>query len=303
VRNTAVTSAGGVRLAVREAGPRQAPPIVLLHGWAQSSAVWAEQLAAAALTDRFRLVAADLRGHGDSDAPDHGYRDSDAWADDVAALLAYAGADAVLVGWSYGGLVVTDYLRRHGTESVAGLVLVGAITEIGRDHPGGRVGPVMRAALPAALDDDPAVAVPALLEFTTGLAGGEVTGELAQRLLGTALRVPPRVRAALFRRDVTSEDVLAAVDVPTLVLHGTRDAVVDPSAAEYAAGAIPGAELRWFDDTGHLPFVERAAEFTHELATFADGCAAVRRLETAPAAPAAGSSPGSSAVDSSEVVR
>jgi pimeloyl-ACP methyl ester carboxylesterase len=299
VTNTAVTSADGVRIAVREAGPRQAPPIVLLHGWAQSSAVWAEQLASAALADRFRLIAADLRGHGDSDVPEHGYRDSDAWAGDVAALLAYAGAEAVVVGWSYGGLVATDYLRRHGTDAVAGLVLVGAITEIGRDRPGGRVGPVMRAALPAALDEDPAVAVPALLEFTTGLAAGQVSGELAQRLLGTALRVPPRVRAELFRRDVTSGDVLAAVDVPTLVLHGGRDAVVDPSVAEYAAGAIPGAELRWFDGTGHLPFVERAAEFTRELAVFAEGCAAVRRLGTGTGAPAAGSS----AVESSEVVR
>ncbi|GDY29489.1 alpha/beta fold hydrolase [Gandjariella thermophila] len=286
----AVTGAGGIRLAVREAGRRGALPAVLLHGWAQSSAVWSGLLDTPAMTDGFRLVAADLRGHGDSDAPDGpsaasagesasagGYADPDAWAGDVAALLAHAGPGAVLLGWSYGGLVVTDYLRRHGTAGLAGIVLVGAITEIGRDHPGGRIGPVMRAALPAALDEDPAVAVPALLEFTAGLGAGRLPGELVQRLLGAALRVPPRVRAALFRRDVASADVLAAVDVPTLVMHGRRDAVVDPAAGEYAAATIPGATLRWFDDAGHAPFLERPEEFTAELAAFLEKCRAETR--------------------------
>lgn len=309
MRRTAVIGAGGVRLAVREAGPADAPPVVLLHGWAQSSAVWAGVLASAGepasavssaasaegrasavssaasvgehasvgLADRFRLVAADLRGHGESDAPAEGYADPAAWAGDVAALLAHAGRDAVLVGWSYGGLVIADYLRRHGTAGVAGLVLVGAITEIGRGRPGGRVGPAMRAALPAALDEDPTVAVPALLDLITAMDADALPGEVGQWMLGTALRVPPRVRAALFRRDVTSADVLAAVDVPALVLHGRRDAVVDPSAGEYAAATIPGAALRWFDDVGHLPFLERPAEFTAELAGFLERCQAARR--------------------------
>jgi non-heme chloroperoxidase len=294
VRSTAVAGAGGVRLAVREAGPAGAPPVVLLHGWTQSSAVWGQ---AVEPLGGYRTIAADLRGHGDSDAPVgpsaassgasasagppagslNGYADPDVWAGDVAAVLAHAGRDAVLVGWSYGGLVVTDYLRRHGTAGLAGVVLVGAITEIGRDRPGGRIGPVMRAALPAALDEDPAVAVPALLEFTAGLTADPLPGELVQRLLGAALRVPPRVRAAMFRRDVASADVLAAVDVPTLVLHGRADAVVDPSAGEYAAATIPGASLRWFDGVGHAPFLERPEEFTAALAGFVAECQAETR--------------------------
>jgi non-heme chloroperoxidase len=268
VQKTDVTTASGVRLAIRQTGPADAPPVVLVHGWAQSGEAWSAQFADQRLTDRYRLVAVDLRGHGESDVPEHGYRDSAAWAEDLAAVLDHVGAPALLVGWSYGGLVVADYLRAHGTGRVAGLVFVGAITEIGPGRPGGTVGRVMRAALPAALSEDPAQAVPALSTFFAGMAD-RLPGETVQRLLGTALRVPPRVRAGLFRRTADSTEVLARVDVPTLVLHGKDDAVVDPVAAEHVAATVPDAELTWYPDTGHAPFLERADEFGADLAAFA----------------------------------
>jgi pimeloyl-ACP methyl ester carboxylesterase len=261
-----VTNASGVRLALRVAGPSDAPPVVLLHGWAQSAEVWTKQLVGP-LSASYRLVAVDLRGHGDSDVPADGYDSTDAWAADVRAVLAHVGRPAVLVGWSYGGLVVTDYLRRHGTAGVAGLALVGAITEIGRGHPGGRVGPVMRAALPAALSADLDVARPALSAFVAGMSSADPT----EWLLAESLRVPAFVRAALFDRDVTSADVLAGIDVPTLIVHGRQDAVVDPSAASYAAGLIPGATLTWLD-SGHVPFVDNAAEFDTALAAHLGRC-------------------------------
>jgi pimeloyl-ACP methyl ester carboxylesterase len=182
-------------------------------------------------------------------------------------VLDHVGRPAVLVGWSYGGLVIADYLREHGTARVDGLVLVGAVTELGLDRPGGVTGPVMRRALPAALSDDPAVAVPALADFYRDQAPG-LPGDQVQRQLGTALRVPPRVRRELFRRDVDSAVVLKAVDKPTLVVHGTADEVVDPAAGEYAAALIPGADLRRYDRTGHAPFLEQPDRFAADLAGF-----------------------------------
>ncbi|MBB5954692.1 pimeloyl-ACP methyl ester carboxylesterase [Saccharothrix tamanrassetensis] len=259
---TSLLTAEGVRLSVREAGPAHGPAVVLVHGWAQSGEAWSHQLADPA----FHAHAVDLRGHGESEVPDTGYRDSATWADDLRTVLDHTGP-AVLVGWSYGGLVIADYLRAHGTSEVDGLVLVGAITEIGRDRPGGRSGRVMREALPAALSEDPAVAVPALHRFCVEQAPG-LPGDAVQRLLGTALRVPSRVRGELFRRDVGSAEVLEAVDKPTLVVHGTADEVVDPAAGEYAAATIPGAELRWYEGIGHTPFLERPERFAADLAAF-----------------------------------
>ncbi|MBN9745573.1 MULTISPECIES: alpha/beta fold hydrolase [unclassified Amycolatopsis] len=271
--NTEVTGAGGVRIALRVEGPENARPIVFVHGWAQSAAAWSAQLADPALSGQFRLVAMDLRGHGGSDVPDSGYDDPAQWAGDLAAVLDFAGPDAIVVGWSYGGLVIADYLREHGTARLGGIVLVGAITEIGRKREGGATGPIMRAALPAALSDDAEVAIPALVEFTRAQATPKVPGAYAQAMLGSSLSVPPAVRGALFRRDIGSGDVLAAVDKPALVVHGSADGVVDPSAAEYSAGKIPGAVLRWFVEAGHLPFVEEPEDFNSVLRRFAGDAA------------------------------
>ncbi|WP_410607101.1 alpha/beta fold hydrolase [Amycolatopsis sp. lyj-109] len=269
---TEVVGHGGVRLGLRVEGEQNSRPIVFVHGWAQSAGCWAAQLADPALTERFRLVAMDLRGHGASDVPITGYDDPHAWADDLAAVLDFAGPDAIVVAWSYGGLVLADHLRVHGTARLRGLVLVGAITEIGRDRPGGRVGALMREHMRAMLSDDPDIAVPALTAFTRDMAATPVPDTQAQALLGASLSVPPSVRSALFRRDVGSEEVLAGIDKPTLVLHGSHDGVIDPSAAEYALGKIPGATRRWFTGGGHAPFAESAAEFDAVLRQFAEEC-------------------------------
>ncbi|MCC8244294.1 alpha/beta fold hydrolase [Saccharothrix luteola] len=259
MRNT-LLDAEGVRLLVRESGPADAPAVVLVHGWAQSGEVWAPQ-------PSWRGYAVDLRGHGGSEVADGGYRESAVWAADLKAVLDHVGRPAVVVGWSYGGVVVADYLRFHGTAGISGLVLVGAVTELGRGRPGGVTGPVMKAVLPAAFSDDPAVAVPALTRFCRDQAPG-LAGDVVQRMVGTALRVPPRVRRELFRRDVDSAVVLKAVDKPTLVVHGTADEVVDPAAGEYSAALIPGADLRRYDGTGHSPFLERPERFAADLGRF-----------------------------------
>jgi len=258
---------------VRAVGDPQEPPIVFVHGWASSSQAWAGQLADLELAARHRLIAVDLRGHGASDVPASGYDRSATWADDIAAVLAYAGRPAVLVGWSYGGLVVTDYLRERGTAGVAGLVLVDALTEMGRDRPGGANGPAWDGILRAVLSEDPDEAVPALATLAKRMTATPRSGTDVQHHIGEMLAVPPAVRKALFRRDIGSSDVLAAVDVPTLVLHGTEDEVVAPSVAEYSAGKIPTAVLRWFSSVGHQPFTERREEFNAALLEFAGSIA------------------------------
>jgi len=253
VHLTHVTAAGGGRLAVRESGPDGAPPVVLVHGWAQTGAVWD--------LPGFRTYAVDLRGHGESD--DFGdYRDSARWAADLEAVLGHTGP-ATVVGWSYGGLVITDYLRFHGTAGIDALVFVSAITEIGRGRPGGVTGPVMRAALPGAITDDEVLAT-----FCRAMAPG-LPAETVGELTAAATSVSHKVRGELFRRDVGSADVLTAVDVPTLVVHGTQDEVVLPAAAEYSADLIPGAELSLYPDTAHAPFLEQPERFAHDLARVA----------------------------------
>ncbi|ALG15668.1 alpha/beta hydrolase [Kibdelosporangium phytohabitans] len=267
-----VTGGTGVRLAVRTAGPPGAPAVVLLHGWAQSGAAFSAQLADPRLTSKYRLAAPDLRGHGYSDVPDpgSGYSDPEAWASDVAAVLDLVGTPAILVGWSYGGAVITDYLRAFGDQDLAGIVFASAAVEVGRGRPGAGPGTAMRSVVPYVNLEDLDAATRGFTEFVRGMAEGHLPGELSQRIVGDALRVPWQVRRAMFRRDFDSSGVLQQITVPTLVAHGELDAVVDPSVAHYTVGKIPGARLRWFPKTGHMPFAERTEEFDEMLLEFAD---------------------------------
>jgi non-heme chloroperoxidase len=255
--------------------------MVLVHGWAQSSAAWEAQLADPALTSKYRLAAVDLRGHGASDVPDidGGYNDPEAWADDIAAVLDLVGRPAVLVGWSYGGAVITDYLRAFGDTDLAGIVFVGASTEVGRDRPGAKTGTAMQAVVPYVWLEDLDMAARGFTEFVRGMSEVHLPGAVSQRVVGDALRVPWQVRKAVLRRDFDSSGVLSLITVPTLVAHGRLDAVIDPLAAEYTHGKIPGAELRWFEKAGHMPFAERTEEFDEMLLEFASRAFTSREAE------------------------
>jgi len=262
----------GTPLVYSVTGDPDARALVLLHGWAQSSKCWGpgvlDELAA-----RYRVIAVDLRGHGYSGAPDAGYDDSAIWAGDVDAVLTAEGvtSGAVLLGWSYGGLVICDYLASHGTSAVDGVVLVGAITSIGRGEAGGKVGAAMRAAIPGAMSEEPRDAIRALGAFGNALTGPpEGKGAQSQALFGASLATPPRVRAALFNRSASHDELLRSLDVPVLVLHGTEDSVVDVSAGRHAAELIPQARASFWEGCDHGPFVEDPDRFVKEVGEFVD---------------------------------
>jgi pimeloyl-ACP methyl ester carboxylesterase len=132
-RTHTVQGGGGLRLHVREWGKTDGPPILFIHGLSQNHLCWAKQYQST-LAEEFRLVAYDLRGHGMSQAPlepGH-YSDAKLWADDVAAIIDQLGLDRpVLVGWSYGGFIICDYLRAHGTGQPGQPVVAGVATTLG----------------------------------------------------------------------------------------------------------------------------------------------------------------------------
>ncbi|MCZ4079235.1 alpha/beta hydrolase [Rhodococcus sp. H36-A4] len=267
------SSIDGTNIVYRVSGDPAARPLVLLHGWAQSSACWGEGVLNG-LADSYRLIAVDLRGHGYSDAPADGYADPLNWAGDVHAVLTAEAiaANAVLLGWSYGGLVICDYLAEHGSAAAAGVVLVGAITGIGRGEAGGKVGSSMRAAIPDAMSEVPSVAIRALGSFGNALTGPvEGKGAQAQELFGLTLATPPRVRAALFDRTASHDDLLSSLEVPALVLHGTADTVVDVSSGRHAASLIPQVTESYWEGVDHGPFVTDPARFVAEVGAFIEG--------------------------------
>jgi non-heme chloroperoxidase len=272
-----VVAGDGTQIGYRTTGSPgdDSPVVVLIHGWAQSSRSWGDELVDNLSRD-VRVIAIDLRGHGDSLVPSDGHLTAADFGGDIAAVLAaeVTGDQPVfLLGWSYGGLVVGDHLRYRADRgaraagNLAGLILVGAITSMGRGEAGGRVGPAMRAALPAAYSEDPAVATAALQSFAGELVPAQ-QGPLAQRFLGVSLTVPPAVRAGLFARTASYDDLFAGFDGGVMVIHGTADTVVDISCARHVETLVPGAVTRYWDGAGHAPFVEDPARFAAQVCEF-----------------------------------
>jgi pimeloyl-ACP methyl ester carboxylesterase len=263
-----VRGGGGLRLHVREWGNAQGPPIVFVHGWSQSQLCWSHQVAGPLATD-FRMVTFDLRGHGMSDKPLDGrqYVDPQLWADDLDAVIGQLGLDRpVLVAWSYGGFVVTDYVRAYGEDRIAGLDLVGAAVMLTPSFDHIAAGFLDNAG--AACATDLATAIPATVRFLRACSARPLAAEDWSAALSWNAVVPAEVRGALLAREVDARDVLAGLSVPVLVTHGRQDTIVSPSMADHVLEVCPTARASWYEDIGHVPFLEDPARFDRELGAF-----------------------------------
>jgi non-heme chloroperoxidase len=124
----AVKTPDGLSISAQQWGNPAGPEILFIHGFSQSHLSWIRQVDSD-LTKEFHIVTYDLRGHGNSDKPldPARYRDSKAWGDEVQAVIDAAGLKRpVLVGWSYAGRVISDYLATHGSNGIAGINFVDA---------------------------------------------------------------------------------------------------------------------------------------------------------------------------------
>jgi len=259
-----------VDLHLREAGSGR--PLVLLHAFPLSSAMWLEQRNG--LAEICRVITPDLRGFGGSPLPEDssGQPSLDDAADDIAALLDRLGLDRVVLGGlSMGGYVAMAFLRRH-RERVEALVL--ADTRTGTDSE--KVAATRERIAEAVLADPDS---PVLLEEVLPTLVGESTVSRRPLVLGRVRALlqaaPPAAvawaeRAMLARPD--SAETLRATDVPALVVVGSEDSLAPVEEAQAMADVLPQSSLVVLPDVGHLSAVEDPAAFNAALRTFlADG--------------------------------
>ena len=268
VRTHTVRGGGGLELHVREWGNELGPPILFIHGLSQSHLCWASQYQNV-LADEFRLVAYDLRGHGMSQAPleaEH-YTDGQLWADDVAAIIEQLRLDRpVLVGWSYGGFVICDYLRAHGKDRIAAIDFVAGGVKLGEAAFGTLIGPSFLDNFAHLTADDLPTNIRGVRGLVRAFPAKPLPPDDVETLLCAGMTVPARIRANLGARQIDGDDVLRTLEVPLLVSQGRADTVVLPAMAEHVLATCPTAEPSWYDGVGHTPHLEQPERFNRELA-------------------------------------
>jgi pimeloyl-ACP methyl ester carboxylesterase len=258
-----VTTPDGLTISAQEWGNPNGPGIVFIHGFSQSHLSWMRQTDSD-LAKEFHIVTYDLRGHGNSDKPLEAarYRDAKAWGDEVQAVIDAAGLKRpVLVGWSYAGRVISDYVATHGTGGISGIDFVDASIKFIPEYVGDNL-----KNLPLMASEDMLTNINATRVFLHGCFSKQPSAEDFEIMLAFNMMVPPKVRAGLSGRPLDATEIMSKLALPVLVSHGAEDKNAKLATAQYTASVIPGAKLSIYDGTGHSPFYEDAPRFNSELA-------------------------------------
>lgn len=273
MKHHTITGGGSTRLHLVEAGDPEGPPILFLHGCSQSWLTWERQMRSE-LARRYRLVAMDLRGHGSSERPQDGYDDSRLWAADVEAAIRELQLDRpILCGWSYGPLVMLDYIRHYGEERIGGMHLVGAVTKLGSEAAAAVISQEFLALLPGLFSSDVGEAVGGLQSLLHLCFAREPETSDLYTMLGFGVSVPPFVRQALLTRVVDNDDLLPTIVKPVLITHGALDAVVRQEAVAQHRAALSHAQVDIMAGAGHAAFWDGAAQFNRRLGAFREAVA------------------------------
>jgi pimeloyl-ACP methyl ester esterase len=246
-------------------------PVVLVHGWCMSSAVWKYQFDG--LSSSMRLLAPDLRGHGRSRGISCDLN-FESFATDLVDLCdALNPSKVVLVGWSMGAQIALQSSAEL-TGRLAGMVLVSATPRFTASDD-----------FPHALACNEASGMRIKVQRNTQralegfysrlFADGELenhpSGAEIKQLL-SAIASPDTDSAlesldALARTDM--RELLSTIAMPTLIMNGTQDRICLPQASTYLKEHIPDARQIEFLGCGHAPFLTQSRQFNTEISRFA----------------------------------
>ena len=246
-----------IRLHVRLDGPDTAPPLVLLHALGLDGTVFDPLIP---LLPGLRILRPDLRGHGNSDVPAPPYA-MGALIRDIERLMDHLGMqDAVVLGVSLGGLIAQGLAVKR-LDLVRALVLSNTAARIGT--------PAMWA------DRTAQIAATGLEPYADGAM---------ERMLGRQWHSEPAMLATRHRLTTTNPDgwigcasaiagadfytPTAALTLPTLAIAGDRDGTTPPDLVRETADLIKGSEFHLIRGAGHLPFLEKPAEYATLLSGF-----------------------------------
>lgn len=269
------TTSDGVKLHYLEAGSGQ--PLVMIPGWSQTAEQFKYQIDD--LSDRYRVLALDMRGHGESEKVDFGYRISRLSKDVYEFLAGLDLDDAVVLGHSMGCSVIWSYLDLFGSERLSKLVLVDQMPFITSNPAWAEEELTNSGAIftaEALYDTVNALNSSAADETTRGFVGGMVTaaisGEEKAWIIERNFTLPRAHAATLLYNHSTQDwrDLIPRIDLPTLIVSG-RVSLVPWKSQVWIHEQIPGSKLEIFEEEEggqHFMFIEGWEKFNRIVADF-----------------------------------
>ncbi|MDA4131060.1 MAG: alpha/beta hydrolase [Thaumarchaeota archaeon] len=240
-------------------------PIVFVHGWTMSHRVWDHQIFS--LSDRYQVVAIDLRGHGESDKPESSYSFKE-FANDLSDLFEHLNLnEIVLIGWSMGMSVSLSYFENYGGRHVSKLVLTGGPIKLSQaaDYPHG-IPPIdLEGYIRRKIDHRVAE------EYAFGRKSYlKQSEEDAAYFVSIAMQTPLDVAIKSVREQdkLDHRALLGQIQVPTLVIYGRHERFYPSSLPEYIVSHLPKGKLSIFENSAHFPFQEEAKLFNTKLVEF-----------------------------------
>ncbi len=275
INKASVTVSDGTRLNVLQAGSGKT--LVLIPGWSQTAEQFKYQIEG--LADRYRVIAVDMRGHGDSDKPGHGYR-IQRLAKDVHDVLAQLELkDVTILGHSMGCSVLWCHHDLFGPQRIARYVFCDQASFLTTDpawtlRQVADYGPIFTpesvTATAAALAGPDGV--PTTAGFLKAMVTDKMPAEQFQWIVDLNLKMPRRAAADLLYNHCHQDwrDVLPRIAVPSLFIGG-KSSLVPHTCVAWEATQVPGAQLSIFSESelgSHFMFVENPAKFNAVLAGF-----------------------------------
>lgn len=244
-------------------------PVILIHGWPLSGKSWEYQVPAI-VEEGFRCITYDRKGFGKSEASWDRY-DYSNLASDLNDLIKHLNLEeCTLVGFSMGGGEVIRYLREYGSNRIEKIILVSSIIPLVKqkpDNPDGVPEKDLDAILDA-LQDDRAAFLP---DFFAAFYNGSASKQQMDYDFAIASAASPRATIACaeawmetdFREECTK------IDIPTLIIHGKKDATVPIETSAYQAEKlIPNSKLIVYDDAPHGLNITHKEKLNNDLIHF-----------------------------------
>jgi len=251
---------GGFTMSVVVAGSGR--PIVFLHGLGWDHTLWGRQIER--LSQHYKVVAADTRGHGETDKPPGPYSIEQFTSDWIALLDKLTLSSALIVGFSLGGMIAQCIALRR-PDLVGALVLAGTacrVPAVGQEHMNARL-EAMKARGPRA-----AAEVAGRSVFSEGWrnAHPEQFADFIEWRVGQDQAALLEAMRAVGEFDVCAE--LPKLKVPILVVTSLGDELMPPQEQGRIAKLVPGAELVTIEAAGHMVSIEKPRQFDAALDDF-----------------------------------